>query len=199
MRTNSRVTISTFVALFALTGGTVFGQTSESPAERVTPTTESESVSDAESSAASDSKTQSTDFETTSVRGKVVWLSDGLKEYFGISTVPGAQERTLAIYTGRGELLPLVEDLRGRSFRTDERLRNKPMELSVRRYDKHPMLQILRIYEFKDGNKYIVDYWCDVCAIVMFEQGVCACCQDDNRLRHRLVEDDESENNSSDR
>ena len=61
------------------------------------------------------------------------------------------------------------------------------MELSVRRYKQHPMLQVIRVYELDQDEKFEVDYWCDVCAIVMFEKGFCACCQDDNRLRRRIV------------
>jgi hypothetical protein len=145
----------------------------------------------ATSSAADDAKiaeSKKPKFRTESVRGKVVWFGEALKDHFKISTVPESYERTLAIHTEQGHLLPLAEDLRGRSFRTDERLRDKPMELFVRRYEMHPMLQIIRVYEFKEQKKYQVDYWCDVCAIVMFEKGFCACCQDNNRLRHRLVD-----------
>lgn len=128
-------------------------------------------------------------YHTESVRGKVVWLGEALNEYFDITTVPESYQRTLAIYTDRGQLLPLAEDLRGRSFRKDERLRGKSMELFVRRYKDHPILQVIRVYEFQDGKKYEVDYWCDVCAIVMYEKGLCACCQDNNRLRHRFVDE----------
>ena len=128
-------------------------------------------------------------FHVESVRGKVVWMGESLKDQFAITTVPESYQRTLAILTEQGQLFPLVEDLRGRSFRTDERLRDKSMELVVRRYEEHPMLQIIRIYEFKDRKKYQVDYWCDVCAIVMFEKGSCACCQDKNRLRHQPVDE----------
>ena len=88
------------------------------------------------------------------------------------------------------DVLPLLEDLRGRAFRTDDRLRGPVMELLVRRHHHHPMLRVLRVYELRDGQRYEVDYWCDVCGIVMYEMGPCSCCQDDNRLRKRLVTDD---------
>lgn len=132
------------------------------------------------------------EFRSESIRGRVVWLADALKEQFGISTVPEAGERTLAIFTDQGELIPLVEDLRGRAFRTDERLRDQPMEILVRRYRQHPMAQVLRVYQLEGEKRFEVDYWCDICAIVMFEKGPCSCCQDDNRLRKRLVEPDPS-------
>jgi hypothetical protein len=121
--------------------------------------------------------------------GRVIWLASALKERFGISTVPEVAEQSLVILSSDGEVLPLVENLRGRAFRKDERLRDTEMEIWVRRYDKQPYAQILRIFELQDGKRYEVDYWCDVCAIPMYETGPCACCQDPNRLRKRLVSD----------
>ncbi len=122
------------------------------------------------------------------VRGRVVWLNDALKEAFEISTVPEARDRVLAVATDDGKLIPLVENLRGRAFRTDERLRNRSMEIWVRRYQDHPFAQVLRIFEISEGKMFEVDYWCDICAIEMFETGPCSCCQDDNRLRKRPVD-----------
>ena len=133
-------------------------------------------------------ESESKKFRTVSLRGKVVWLNETLKEKFGMSTVPEAKEQTLALLTGDGQLLPILEDQRGRSFRTDQRLRQMDIELYVRQYAQQPMLQIIRVYELNAGQRFEVDYWCDVCAIIMFESGPCACCQDDNRLRKRLVE-----------
>ena len=126
---------------------------------------------------------------TESIRGRVVWLAEALERRFGIQTVPEARERVLALETEKGRLFPLVEDLRGRSFRTDKRLREIHVQLLVRRHAGSPTVQVIRVHEVRDGEIYIVDYWCDVCAIVMFEQGPCACCQDDNRLRKRLVKE----------
>ena len=42
---------------------------------------------------------------------------------FGITTVDEAANRVLAIATKDGQLIPIVEDLRGRAFRVDERAR----------------------------------------------------------------------------
>ena len=78
-----------------------------------------------------------------------------------------------------------MEDARGRSLRIDKRLRAMDLELLVRRYHGSPMVQVIRIYEWGEDGKYIVDYWCDVCAIPMFQAGPCDCCQEANRLRKR--------------
>ena len=132
-------------------------------------------------------------FRTELIRGQVVWLSDALQSKFGISTVPEVAQNSLAIVTDDGDLLPIVENLRGRAFRKDERLRGKDMQILARRYQQQPLIQVLRLYEFDDGKRYEVDYWCDVCAIVMFETGPCDCCQDHNRLRKTLVDRDDAQ------
>jgi hypothetical protein len=127
-------------------------------------------------------------FETIALRGRVVWLNDALKRRYGITTVPESKLRVLALETADGELHPLVEDTRGRAFRIDKRLRNTDMELLVRRYEGLPSIQVIRVYAVKKDGKFQLDYWCDVCAIVMFELGPCDCCQDANRFRERRVD-----------
>lgn len=128
-------------------------------------------------------------FRNELIRGQVVWLADGLKKQFGISSVPEVAQNSLALLTEDGQLFPIVENLRGRAFRKDERLRGKDMEILARRHEQQPLIQVLRVYQIEDGKRYEVDYWCDICAIVMFETGPCACCQDNNRLRKQLIED----------
>lgn len=130
-------------------------------------------------------------FGTELIQGKVVWLADALKREFEISTVPEVAENSLAILTSDGQLVPIVENLRGRAFRKDKRLREMEVEILARRYQRQPLIQILRVYQVDGQRRYEIDYWCDVCAIVMFETGPCSCCQDDNRLRKRLVGKDE--------
>lgn len=130
-------------------------------------------------------------FRNESIRGKVVWLADALENEFGVSTVPEVAENSLAILTKEGQLFPIVENLRGRAFRKDKRLRGTEMEILARRYAKQPLIQVLRIYQIEEGKRYEIDYWCDICAIIMYEKGPCSCCQDDNRLRKQLIEEDE--------
>lgn len=125
---------------------------------------------------------------TFSLRGRVVWMAEALERRFGIRTVPEAAERTLALETPGGELHPIIEDLRGRSFRKDERFRGVDVELLVRRYKGSPMIRVIRIYALKKDGKFELDYWCDICAIGMYESGPCDCCQEPNRLRERRVE-----------
>ncbi len=96
--------------------------------------------------------------------------------------------RVLAFETADGELYPLAEDIRGRGFRRDERLRGIEMELLVRRYHGAPVVQVIRAFERTDHGKLELDYWCEICAIAMFELKPCDCCQGDIELRRRPVD-----------
>ncbi len=132
--------------------------------------------------------TKDHDYRKVAVQGRVAFLGDVLQRRFGVQTVREARERVLVLETTDGKLMPIVEDLRGRSFRKDPRLREMDVQLDARQYDGSQLLQVLRICEIKEERKFEVDYWCDVCAIVMFEDGPCDCCQDHNRLRKRPVD-----------
>ena len=126
-------------------------------------------------------------FVTKPLRGRVVWLAEALSRLHGVQTVPEAAERTLALETPEGKLHPLVEDVRGRAFRRDERLRKLPVELLVRQYTGSPLVQVVRAFELtKDGNLEL-DYWCEICSIAMFELKECDCCQGPIELRRRDV------------
>jgi hypothetical protein len=127
-------------------------------------------------------------FDVVLVRGHVVWYAEALQRRLGIGTVPEAADRVLALETDEGQLVPLIEDLRTRAFRKDDRLRQMHVQLRLRRYRTTPSVQILTVFELQDGVKYEVDYWCDICSIPMYETGPCACCQQDNRLRKRQVD-----------
>lgn len=127
-------------------------------------------------------------YTTTSLRGRVVWLGEALERLYDVHTTQDARERVLALETEGGELVPLIEDRRGRSFRKDVRLRKREVELFVRRYRGVPLAQVIRIYAVKPDGKYLLDYWCDICSISMVELGPCDCCQGPIQLRERKVE-----------
>jgi hypothetical protein len=126
--------------------------------------------------------------KSSSLRGRVVWLSETLERKYGVKEVPEAAERVLVLETASGELHPLVEDIRGRGFRRDPRLRNIDVELLVREHPGAGFVQVIRVFQLKDGDKYELDYWCEICSIAMFELKECECCQGPIELRARKVE-----------
>ncbi|MDZ4686519.1 MAG: hypothetical protein SH850_15730 [Planctomycetaceae bacterium] len=116
-------------------------------------------------------------------RGKVVPISDVLKQR-DVKAYPEELKGQVALETADGELLPILPDWRGRAFYQDERLRKRDVELIGFRRPSLPYLQVLTIYTFDDkGQRQYTDYWCDICAIPMYEIKPCDCCQQDIRLR----------------
>ena len=126
-------------------------------------------------------------FEVLTLRGRVVWLAEAMTRRHGVKTVPEAAKRVLALETPDGKLFPLAEDIRGRGFRRDERLRKVDLELLVRRYRGAPVIQVIRAFELTKKGKFELDYWCEICSIAMFELKPCDCCQGEIELRRRIV------------
>jgi len=127
-------------------------------------------------------------FTTETIRGKVVFLAEVVQRETSVDVVPEARERVLALNSADGKLVPLLEDVRARAFRRDERLREMKVELVVRRYAISPLVQVIRVIEIAADGKYEIDYWCDICSIVMFEKKDCECCQGPVELRRRKVD-----------
>jgi len=127
-------------------------------------------------------------FQTKVVRGRVVWLAEALERRYGIQSVADAAHRVLAVETPQGKLRLLLEDARGHAFRVDERLRQMDLKLLVREYESSPVLQVVRVFEVLDGADFEIDYWCQICAIAMYELKACDCCQGPIELRKRRQE-----------
>jgi hypothetical protein len=122
------------------------------------------------------------------VSGKVVALSEALKQR-GIKSYVEEIKGQVVLVTRAGEIVPIVPDWRGRAFYQDERLRNRSVDLVVNRRPGVPWVQVLSIYTFDEkGVRNITDYWCDICAIPMYEIKDCECCQGPTRLRFRPQE-----------
>lgn len=132
-------------------------------------------------------------FVTRSIRGRVVWLTEAMNRLHGVKSVAEAADRILALETDDGQLFPIVEDIRGRAFRRDERLRMMKVELLVRQYPGSPLVQILRVFELAEDGKYDVDYWCEICSIAMFELKECECCQGPIEFRRQKIADSTTE------
>ena len=127
-------------------------------------------------------------FTSETLRGRVVFLAEALEKKYGVKSVTEAKEAALALQDEAGKLHPLVEDVRGRAFRVDKRLRDIKVELLVRRYQDSPAAQIVGVYELAKDGRYEIDYWCSVCAIAMYELKKCECCQGEIELRKRKAE-----------
>lgn len=114
--------------------------------------------------------------------GKVVLLTEALQKR-GIKSTAEMKDQVV-LETDKGELWPIVSDWRGRAFFQDERLRNRQVDLVVRKHPGVPYLQVLMLFTFDEkGERQYTDYWCDICSIPMYEIKECECCQGPIRLR----------------
>lgn len=118
--------------------------------------------------------------------GKVVLLQDALKKR-GIK-VADEMKLQAVLEKKSGEMIPIAADWRGRAFFQDKKLRNRSVEIVGYRQPGVPYLQALVIYYFnKKGEREEFDYWCDICAIPMYEIKDCECCQGPSRHRYRAA------------
>ncbi|MCH8922727.1 MAG: hypothetical protein IIA67_06220 [Planctomycetes bacterium] len=136
-------------------------------------------------SAADDPPKPKPKYKSELLRGRVVYLAEAMQRRFGAKTVKEAGQRILALETAKGTLHPIFEDVRGRAFRSDKRLRDREVTLLVRRYDGSPVVQIIRLFAHNKSGLAELDYWCDICAIPMFELKPCDCCGGPIRLREQ--------------
>jgi hypothetical protein len=130
---------------------------------------------------------ESPKFTLENIRGRVVFLAEAMEKR-GVPSAREAKERILALQTTKGELVPLLEDARGRAFRSDERLRRIDVELLVRRYALSPVVQVINVSEVTKDGKFVIDYWCEICSIAMYELKDCDCCQGPVELRRQKVQ-----------
>jgi hypothetical protein len=114
--------------------------------------------------------------------GQVVYLEEALRKR-GIESYEETGKHVV-LQTDAGDLIPILADWRGRAFYQDERLRNRKVELIGFRRPGLPYLNVIAVYTFDEqGERMYTDYWCDVCAIPMYQIQPCECCQAEIRLR----------------
>lgn len=115
-------------------------------------------------------------------RGKVVLAQEALKKR-GVKVADEMKSQAV-LETLDGDLIPIAADWRGRAFFQDKRLRDRRVDLVGYQRPGIPWLQVLIVYVVNEkGEREVMDYWCDICAIPMYEIKDCECCQGPIRLR----------------
>lgn len=157
----------------------------DEPARRDASQNSTEENSQQDSSKESGTTPRTDGVEKVLLTGEVVWLPEAFRRR-GVKSYKEEIEKQAVLLTDAGDIIPLVPDWRGRAFFQDERLRDRPVELVANRRPGVPWVNVLSIYATdEDGKRAIVDYWCDVCSIPMYEIKDCECCQGPTRLRFR--------------
>jgi len=178
--------ISVIVFVITMAGGTLnclrdLAAESREPGP-VTSALQEQTRTDAAKTAQESSKP--TDIRKELFSGRVVLAQEALKRR-GIKVAEEMKSQAV-LETQTGSLIAIAADWRGRALYQDKRLRNRKVELVGYRRPGIPYLQVLVIFVIdQKGRRQEMDYWCDICAIPMYEIKACECCQGDIQLRLR--------------
>jgi hypothetical protein len=119
-------------------------------------------------------------------KGKVVLLA-ALLEKQKVKLDSDAASLLLALQGEDGKIYPLVKDDGARMFFKDERLLNRPMQLTGKVVPGTNFLQVVTVHSIVKGELNDVYYWCDICAIRRNEKKICDCCGGPMELREEPV------------
>ena len=120
--------------------------------------------------------------EALTMAGEVVELASALKG-LGVPADPASTAGQVVLRTKDGSIAPLLSDEASRALFLDERLRNRRVEVSARRYPGLPYLQVLTFKVEHEGRLRTPEYYCDICTIHVRYPQICPCCQGDMELR----------------
>ena len=88
----------------------------------------------------------------------------------------------LAVSIAGGKKVTLTGDIFSQGQLRDQRLAGRTWEFEGN-YLPGGEFEIQRLFTIKDGKRFKVTYWCEVCAIRTHEPGRCMCCQDETELQ----------------
>ena len=95
---------------------------------------------------------------------------------------PTAEDRPLQLIAADGRSFELaVDELLERTMR-DPRLAGRTWE-ALGREAADGRFEVDRAFTIKDGRRYRVTYYCEICHITTHEPGRCMCCQKNTELR----------------
>jgi hypothetical protein len=119
-------------------------------------------------------------------KGKVVPLAT-LLEKQKVKLDSDAASLLLALQGDDGKIYLLVKDDGARMFFKDERLLNRPMQLTGHVVPGTNFLQVVTVHSIVKGELNDVYYWCDICAIRRNEKKICDCCGGPMELKEEPV------------
>lgn len=119
--------------------------------------------------------------------GQAVFLGPALQKKLGREMLDAAFDHAVALQTADGKLFPILPTESGLFFYRDPRVRDRPVRIKGRWHDDLKMLEVIDRYTLIDGKPNEVYYWCEICAIQMYHQKDCDCCQGPIELREHPV------------
>ncbi len=114
--------------------------------------------------------------------------ADAPKRTLVRGTIVAVEGEPIRLTIGAGETLELVVD-EVDSYHTfhDPKLADRTWELEGFRLEDG-RFEVRKLFTIKDGERYQVTYYCEICHITSYRPGRCMCCQEDVELREVPVE-----------
>jgi len=95
---------------------------------------------------------------------------------------PPAQDEPLVFVTQQGREVAVYGDQGAEKQLRDPRLAERQWELEGR-FAPGGRFEIVRLFTVKNGQRFRVTYYCDICHIRTHEPGRCMCCQEETELQ----------------
>jgi len=122
--------------------------------------------------------------EELSLKGKVLTLPAALKAAnSSLQADPEPIAKQVVLVGDDGVITPLLSDEASRALFLDERLRDRPAELRVKRFAGVPYVQVITFKIEQDGKYQTPEYYCNICTISVRYPQTCPCCQGPMELR----------------
>ena len=105
-------------------------------------------------------------------------------------TITAVEDEPIVLTTDSGAALELIVE-EADTFHTfhDPELADRTWELEgFHRGDNQ--FEVRALFTIKDGERFKVTYYCEICHITSYRPGMCMCCQEDVELREVPVTED---------
>ena len=121
---------------------------------------------------------QAEEFQTLSLRGRVVCLTEELQKSYVITPSCDSRGHLYALKTADGKYYPFLPIDTAAAVWMDERYRNRDLQITARPFPQNDFIEVIKFQSWVNGKLHDLFYYCDVCAISTHKPGPCECCQD---------------------
>jgi hypothetical protein len=128
--------------------------------------------------AAQDSTPSPGEAKTSSLRGRVVCLTEELNKLHQVLTDCENRGHAYSLKTIDGKFHPFLPTDSAAAVWLDERLRQRDLQVTARIFPQTTLIEVIKFQSWRDGKLHDLYYFCDVCMITTHKPGPCDCCQD---------------------
>jgi hypothetical protein len=82
-----------------------------------------------------------------------------------------------AIQTADGKLFPILPTDTASAIYNDSKFRERDLLVTARLFPATSFIEVIKLQSLREGRRYDLYYFCDVCNITTHKPGPCPCCQ----------------------